>query len=304
MSDAMPLISVIMPTYNCAAVIHESIESVLHQTHQQLELIVVDDGSTDHTETVVRALAERDPRLHYVKIPNSKSPTARNTGFALAKGEYIAVVDSDDLWPEQKLEWQLHALNQTGASVALGHVHRFTTDENGETEWGRISKVPMLPTDYLSQILMITNTQMVNFNTMLARASVIKTIGNWDPLMVTAHDWDVWLRLAGLVKFVHIDRELQFYRKHTASVTSHHNVLTALSYQLRAIDRHAPKGVAGWYLKKESKRLRYQTAISALLDKSLPQDALKLFIRSSTESSMLWRSSGWRWMVRILREIF
>lgn len=94
-----PLISVIMPAYNFAHLIAKSVESVLNQTHQNLELIIVDDGSTDNTEAVVKEVINADARVRYIKITSSKSFIARNTGFLAARGEYIAAIDADDLWP-------------------------------------------------------------------------------------------------------------------------------------------------------------------------------------------------------------
>lgn len=109
-----PLVSVIMPTWNRAAYLPESIRCVLSQTYRNLELILIDDGSTDHSEMVIRAIA--DPRIKYHKFSNSGRPSvARNRGIGLAQGEWIAFCDSDDYWLEEKLEKQLEAVTETGA---------------------------------------------------------------------------------------------------------------------------------------------------------------------------------------------
>lgn len=103
-----PFVSVIMPTWNRAAYLRESILCVLNQSHKNLELIIIDDGSTDDSEAVIRAL--NDPRIRYHKFPNSGRPSiARNRGLKLVKGEWVAFCDSDDYWLEQKLEKQLRA---------------------------------------------------------------------------------------------------------------------------------------------------------------------------------------------------
>ena len=101
-----PLVSVVLTTYNRADLISETIESILSQTFRNFELIVVDDGSTDNTEEVVRSY--NDERVHYIKTDNWGGPAKpRNIGIKKAKGEYIAFCDDDDLWLPNKLEVQL-----------------------------------------------------------------------------------------------------------------------------------------------------------------------------------------------------
>ena len=111
------LVTVIIPSYNRAHCIRNSIDSVLNQTHHNLELLVVDDGSKDKTYQVVKSI--KDLRLHYVYQDNAGACAARNHGARLAKGEYVAFHDSDDVWYPEKLEKQLAALERTGADVVI-----------------------------------------------------------------------------------------------------------------------------------------------------------------------------------------
>ena len=106
-----PLVSVVIPTYNRASLISRAIASVCSQSYQNLEVIVVDDNSQDNTEEVVREIAARDSRIDYYRHSNNLGGSvARNTGIEKAAGEYIAFLDSDDLWLPQKLELQLLAI--------------------------------------------------------------------------------------------------------------------------------------------------------------------------------------------------
>ena len=99
-------ISVIVPTYNRADLISETIESILNQTYKYFELIIVDDGSTDNTEEVIRKF--KDSRIKYIKTDNWGGPARpRNTGIKKTKGEYIAFCDDDDIWLPKKLEKQI-----------------------------------------------------------------------------------------------------------------------------------------------------------------------------------------------------
>ena len=114
------LVSVIIPTYNRAHLIKRSTMSVLNQTYSNLELIIVDDGSTDNTEEVVKSID--DNRVIYIKQSNQGACAARNNGIDHAKGEFIAFHDSDDVWHEDKLEKQIKCLRETGADMVYCHV--------------------------------------------------------------------------------------------------------------------------------------------------------------------------------------
>ena len=109
------LISVIIPTYNRAHLIKRSVDSVLNQTYKNLELIIVDDGSTDNTKEIIDSI--NDNRIVYVKQENQGACAARNKGIDLAKGKYIAFQDSDDTWILNKLETQINALKKNNADV-------------------------------------------------------------------------------------------------------------------------------------------------------------------------------------------
>jgi glycosyltransferase involved in cell wall biosynthesis len=107
-----PLVSVIIPTYNRAYCICRTIDSVLAQTYRAIEVVIVDDGSTDATADVIRAHYGQDPRIRYHYRRNGGVSAARNTGMSVARGEYIALLDSDDLWEPWKLELQIAAFRQ------------------------------------------------------------------------------------------------------------------------------------------------------------------------------------------------
>ena len=105
---ASPQVSVVIPTYNRAHILGRAIDSVLQQTHRDLELIIVDDGSSDGTAALVRGI--EDPRVRYVHQQNRGVSAARNRGIAEARAEWLAFLDSDDEWLPQKLERQFSAL--------------------------------------------------------------------------------------------------------------------------------------------------------------------------------------------------
>jgi glycosyltransferase involved in cell wall biosynthesis len=120
------LVSVVIPAYNAAAFIERTLRSALRQTHSTLEVIVVDDGSTDSTEGLARAAAEGDSRVRIISVPNGGVASARNIGISEAAGEFVAFLDADDLWHPTKIEHQLAALDQVedaaGAYVLSRHI--------------------------------------------------------------------------------------------------------------------------------------------------------------------------------------
>jgi glycosyltransferase involved in cell wall biosynthesis len=107
-----PLVTVVIPAYNAAAFIERTLRSALRQTHSTLEIIVVDDGSTDSTEGVARAVAEGDSRVRIISVPNGGVASARNIGISESAGNFVAFLDADDLWHPTKIEHQLAALDQ------------------------------------------------------------------------------------------------------------------------------------------------------------------------------------------------
>lgn len=118
----MELVSIIMPTYNCARFIRESIDSVLAQTYTNWELIIVDDSSTDNTAEMVANF--NDPRIHYLRNEqNEGAALTRNKALRAAKGRYIAFLDSDDLWHPDKLERQIAFMEQNGYAFTY---HEYT----------------------------------------------------------------------------------------------------------------------------------------------------------------------------------
>jgi GT2 family glycosyltransferase len=106
------LVSVVVPTYNRAYCLERTVNSALSQTHRSLEVVVVDDGSTDTTEELVSTMSRRDSRVHYVKQANRGVAAARNTGFTQCHGEFVALLDSDDVWRPWKLELQLACMDR------------------------------------------------------------------------------------------------------------------------------------------------------------------------------------------------
>ena len=125
------LVSIIMPTYNCGRFITETIESIQAQTYENWEIEIVDDCSKDDTREIVEALMEKDPRIHYYCLPtNSGAAVARTEAMKLARGEYMAFCDSDDLWMTDKLERQLAFMNENGYAFSCTAYEQIDEESN------------------------------------------------------------------------------------------------------------------------------------------------------------------------------
>lgn len=200
-----PLISVIMPCYNAAAYLREAVDSVLTQTYTQVELIVIDDGSTDDSR---RILQEYGDRIRVLDQANRGPYPARNMGLAHAGGELVAFLDADDWWRPDCLELLEGAL-QTHPDAALaycGWQNVQATDRNTD---------PHVPPDYggkdkLARLL--SGGSPWPIHAALTRKSVIDARGGFRTDLPTSMDFDLWLAIAARYEVVLVPEILAFYR--------------------------------------------------------------------------------------------
>jgi glycosyltransferase involved in cell wall biosynthesis len=196
-------VSVIIPTYNRADVIGRALHSVLHQTYQDLEVIIVDDGSTDDTEVVVRSF--RDARVRYIRHENKQgAPVARNTGIKAAKAEFIAFQDSDDEWLCDKLEKQIEAFSK--ASPETGVVYTgFLRIENTQATYYPSGDVNRLSGSILKALL---HGNFITTQAALVRKDCFLKAGLFDEQLPRLQDWELFIRIAKYYKFICINEPL------------------------------------------------------------------------------------------------
>lgn len=183
-----PDVSVVIPTYNYARFLAHAIESILAQEGAEAEIIVVDDGSTDHTHEVARRFAGN---IEYVSTPHRGPAFARNTGIELSKGELIAFLDADDYWLPGKLARQLSFL-RAHPVVDLCHGAFLIASEGQET--GRLRRY-WQHSGFLPSLLELLRNCWVNTSTVIVRRSVFSQIGMFDTSFRTSEDWNMWLRI-------------------------------------------------------------------------------------------------------------
>lgn len=207
----MTMVSVIIPAYNQAEFLGVAIESVLAQTHRNLEVIVVDDGSTDHTPEVVRKYA--DSRVRYEWQRNSGLSAARNKGIQQSLGGVLSYLDADDEFLPRKLEWLLDVM-ENRAEVGLAAGQAIPVDVDG-AQIGRVfdAGIPPDPRD-----LLLKNP--LHVGSVLIRRSWQLRVGPFDESLRSYEDWDMWLRLARAgCQMCWVDKPVSLYRFHNAQMT-------------------------------------------------------------------------------------
>lgn len=212
------LVSVIIPTYNRRHTLDASIESVLVQTYANFEILLIDDGSTDDTSTLVQGL--RDERIRYVRLEHSGLPSvARNAGIRRARGKYLAFLDSDDLWVEDKLHKQVCYM-ESNPELALTYtnLYSFESDPND------CKKSPMLkPEKTLSGYVFykLYAHQLIPNSTVMVQTNVVSKIGllREDRALKANEDYEYWLRIAYQYPIGYIDLPLTKYRQHSGGIS-------------------------------------------------------------------------------------
>ncbi len=217
-----PLVSVVMPAFNAREFIGAAIQSVLQQDYANLEVIVVDDGSTDGTSHLDCLQNERIKLLHQL---NAGPAAARNTGLRHAKGELIAFLDADDLWLPHKLAVQVAYLHQhPEAGAVFGRFVRWEADQNGlfaayQIPGGECDDPLMTcaPSGSIYTALLLDS--VVHIITAMVRREVFERIGTFDEALPTGEDYEFWLRASRSFKIDQLARTLAVYRIHSASIT-------------------------------------------------------------------------------------
>ncbi len=207
------LVSVIMPTYNCARFIAQSVESVLAQSHTNWELIIVDDCSTDTTKNILAPYLAKYPNIHYTCLEKNEGPAvARSTALKQAKGDYVAFLDSDDLWHPEKLTKQIAFMQEKNAVFSATAYSQM--DEEGKSL--KTVLIPPKKTDYTGMLRLscpIGNSTVIYDRRMLGDQSV--------PAIKKRNDFALWLQLLHTTPACYgMEDALTTYRVRTQSVSS------------------------------------------------------------------------------------
>jgi hypothetical protein len=221
-----PAVSVVIPTRNREHLISDAVAMALEQRDVALEVIVVDDASTDGTASVLAGID--DPRLRVVSRPQQgRLAAARNSGIEAARGQWVALLDDDDVWSPDKLRLQVAACAETDAGFAYGGA--ITVSENLEPLHVWRQPAP----DALLRELLVINVLPAGASNVLVRTDVIRELGGFDVALSHTADWDMWIRLAAASKGASVPEVLVAYRLHSGQESDRGDEMVA---ELAAIE--------------------------------------------------------------------
>lgn len=246
-NNTMPLVSVVMPCFNSAKHLNQAIDSVLEQDYPNIELIVVDDGSTDNSRQILQQYGEK---IKVIAQKNGGPAAARNTAMRAAQGDFIAFNDSDDIWLPGKLSAQLNYL-QSAPDVGLCYTSWIVWDQQQPLQQ-HLNKLPNIsPYQIVPEFsgwiyLKLLKVSYIHTTTAVIRKSVIDNVGYFNEAYRIGEDHDYWLRISQFCPVTKLKRAYSVYRDEPISITktlhSHNFSLLVLEDNLKRFGLHCPSG--------------------------------------------------------------
>lgn len=230
----MPLISVVIPSYNRSTTIPRAIRSVLNQTYRDFEILIVDDCSTDNTKDIMSEMFSAENKIRYLTHSmNRGAQAARNTGIKASKGDWIAFLDSDDVWVHQKLQWQVDCLRKHNFEKDLViHGNALAIEELSGRKY---EMKPAISGNTSYRCLLERCGPM--FQAILCSKTSLEKISFLDENVPSFQEWDTSIRLAQHCEFIHLDKTLFVYNKHLGETISKNLLKDIEGYQY-IIDKH------------------------------------------------------------------
>ncbi|OGZ53397.1 MAG: hypothetical protein A3B25_02135 [Candidatus Ryanbacteria bacterium RIFCSPLOWO2_01_FULL_48_26] len=286
------LVSIIIPAYNAEKYIKESVESALGQTYPLVEVIVIDDGSTDGTKAILDPYI-RGGKIRYFRQDNRGLAASRNAGIRGSSGEFIAFLDADDLFLPAKIESQVHALETNSAyGVCYSDILHFTDPPAGGGTRQFYHHRYRYPSGDLFEDLL--HRQFINPLTVLVRKNVLDRFGVFDENLLRSEDWDLWLRWARAgVRFFYLDKALAHYRVRTiGNLSSMKSEPLMKEKNLELFER-----VGSMLSTIEKKQYKFDAIMHRLRFKRV---AAYLMIGDARAGYQKAQGFWWRWAIRVL----
>jgi glycosyltransferase involved in cell wall biosynthesis len=278
----MTKVSVIIPTYNRAYLVKRAIDSVTKQTFQDIEIIIVDDASTDNTENIIKTL--NDKRILYIKHKERKGASAaRNTGIENAQGEYIAFLDSDDEWLPQKLAKQLKVFNNSSRNLGLVYTACMEIEDSKQKR----TIIPRCRGNVIENLLVSNCVGYIV--TALVRKECFNETGLFDEQLSCSEDWDMWIRIAQYYEVDFVNEILVciypqrdgLMRNNAGAISARKRILKKYEQLVKALpikmkaERYFHEGIFFWW-KRDIACCRYLVS-AVFLDPSKAVDIFSYF---------------------------
>ena len=231
-------VSVIVPSFNAEAFLSDAVKSVLNQTWRELELIIVNDGSTDETMALAEQFGDGDRRVKIVDKPNGGPSSARNAGIAAASGDAVCFLDADDILLQDKVRRQVAFLERF-PGCDLVYSDYYIGDKELTPIWLECVRPPTVRMD---EYLLYRN----RFAPMcpLLRSRLVSATGGFNEALRAGEDWDYWIRASQRGQFCYLPGPVGVYRTHPGQV--HHNLELMCSSPRRVAESNFPRGSREW----------------------------------------------------------
>jgi glycosyltransferase involved in cell wall biosynthesis len=233
MSLCNELVSVIVTCFNAGDFVSKAVDSAIAQTHSQLEIIVIDDGSTDDSQQLLQKYGSK---IKYERQPNRGLSAARNRGISIANAKYIAFLDADDVWVKEKIELQMDLFHRH-PNVGLVHTDFYFVDEQSGRCWQRMDDWGGAFVGQCYRRLFLGNQLCVS--SVLVRRACLPGANPFDEKIQrpTVQDYELWLTMAKGTDFGFIDRPLVYYRKHEHNASK--NMRAMIEDELYVLHKHS-----------------------------------------------------------------
>ncbi len=301
-SNQEPLVSVVVPAYNAERWIERTLATALHQTYSNLEVLVVDDGSSDRTAEIVDAIAAKESRLRLIRQANAGVAAARNRGIREAAGELIALLDADDLWHLSKLRKQVARFYEDRDTEQVGLVYCWSQSVNEQDCVIRSS----LPRDVIEGEVferLLDENFVGNGSSPMIRASALAAVGAYDEGMrIGCEDWELYLRIANRFQVGVVPLFLLGYRQVSGSMSkSFSKMIVAHEEMLERV--HAYRPTLDRAQIRDSRTSLYFWLF--VLSKPLSKPSFQLGVRAlKNDPLVMIRARSWRRIGRILKSLY
>lgn len=286
-SSSAPTVSVIVPVYNTADLIETTLESVLKQTYQDFEVVVVDDGSTDGTGDIVK---DYDESVRYIRKENGGTASARNRGIREARGDYVALLDADDRWRPTKLDRQMKE-HAEAPDLIWSYTDSYLVDaDSGEIILRKTQVKNRTGGDVLEGLL---KGNFIAPSTVIIKRSVFEKVGTFDEsaLYHSAEDWELWMKIAARYPVRFVNEPLVETRQHTRRKTKTMDLDHALKERLTIINDAVERNPARLAAAHDEARANlYVNFGRKWLDREERGRARKLFVKALQYDPTCWEA--------------
>ena len=289
-----PAVSIILPTFNRLQYLPAAVESVFNQSFHDWELLIADDGSGPETRAYLQTL-EDPPRVKVLWFSHTGNPPAiRNSALREAQGEYVAFLDSDDLWQPNKLELQIESLRHRMVREWSYTGYSLVNDSGGPLSVQHAKQCPVIDGRILDQL--VKEEAFVMQSSVLARRELVERVGGYDEGLPVCGDYELWIRLAVQSEVDFVDKPLVFVRRHAEHYSDD---VTALQDLAHALMKITLSGVAS-HLDSVLRNRRANVAANLARGHALARNRLRLLSTFLTSIRFSWRYPRWWFVVLAL----